>query len=209
MNSESLASRWEAIYRRGEQLNRYPSEEVVAWFSTHHAQATQRAQTAVLELGCGAGNNLLFLAQSGFRCAGIEISAAALQVAEARLREAGLHAELALGDFARLPFADSSFEVVLDRGALACVDFAGARQAIAEAWRVLRPGGRLLFTPLAEGTRLAAHKADLVGCLYTAAMVRELLASWQIQRWLRIERHDELDDREPRIQWWIEAAKPA
>lgn len=166
MDDRQRGQRWQAIYAAGEQLNLYPYDEVVAWFSARYPQPEQRKQVRVLELGCGAGNNLWFLARAGFSCAGIEVSAAAIDFAAARLAAEGLIAELKLGSFTELPFAAQSFYVVLDRGSLAAVSMPAAQRAIAQAARVLAPGGVLLFTPFAIGTRVAGAKAELIGALY-------------------------------------------
>jgi arsenite methyltransferase len=50
------------------------------------------------------------------------------------------------GDARKLPYADESFDVVLSMTAIHNIpDAAGRRDAIAEAWRVLRPGGQILI----------------------------------------------------------------
>lgn len=136
---------WENdIYARGHQINRWPFSEVVADVMTA-TRGLDRSSMSALEIGCGTGNNLWFLLDAGFRAAGIDVSSTAVQIAGDRLRSLG-HAgcDLRVGDLASLPWADQSFDVVLDRGALTCVPGAALPAALAEVHRVLRPGGRFL-----------------------------------------------------------------
>lgn len=200
---------WESIYRSGSQLNLYPHDQVVSWFGGRFPTAESRSGVRVLDLGCGAGNNLWFLARAGFPCAGIDISAAAIDFASARLRREGLTVRLEVGSFDSLPFETGSFDIVLDRGGLAAVDLETASAALAEAGRVLGPGGTLLFTPFAEGTRMAASKGRLIGHLWSRSDVERVLPppGWRITQWMRAEKRAERGDGDVRIEWWIEALR--
>jgi ubiquinone/menaquinone biosynthesis C-methylase UbiE len=92
----------------------------------------------ILELGCGPGATLATIAElaAPARLVGIDIDRELLDRAEARL---GASAELLLGDARALPLPDASFDVVLDFGT--CYHIARAGDALAEAARVLVPGG--------------------------------------------------------------------
>jgi SAM-dependent methyltransferase len=93
----------------------------------------------VLELGCGAAQWSIALAQDGVRPIGIDLSAKQLQYA----RRASQSLPLVQGTAEELPFADGSFDVVFgDHGAMG---FADPDRTVPEAARVLRPGGRLVF----------------------------------------------------------------
>jgi ubiquinone/menaquinone biosynthesis C-methylase UbiE len=71
-----------------------------------------------------------------------------LSVARANLDRAGIaNAQVRLGDIQHLPFARNSFDVVTIHQVLHYLD--DPEQAIAEAARVLRPGGRLLIVDFA------------------------------------------------------------
>lgn len=202
-------ARWEAIYEAGQQLNLYPYEQVVSWFIRRFPDPWRRRDVRVLELGCGAGNNLGFLARAGFRSAGLDISASGIAFARQRLVGESLDVDLVVGSFDALPYVDSSFDIVLDRGALAAVDFSSARTAIAEAHRVLRTGGTLIVTPVAEGTRLEPSKDSLIGHRWRDAEVHLALpeSGWQIENWWRTERRRERGGVEIRVEWWIEARR--
>lgn len=136
---------WERdIYGRGQQLNLWPYTEVVS-ATMRHTRGLDRSELSVLEIGCGAGNNLWFLAQAGFRVAGLDLSSAAIEFADRRLRALGCApADLRVGDFSKLSWADAHFDLVIDRGALTQVTLAHLDVALAEVLRVLKPGAALL-----------------------------------------------------------------
>jgi SAM-dependent methyltransferase len=98
-----------------------------------------RKRQRVLDVGCGAGATLRWLSDRGHDAVGIDSSSASLAHAS-RLVPA---ATLQRGDAARLPFEDASFDGVLLLDVLEHVDDAAA---LAEAHRVLRPGGWLLVS---------------------------------------------------------------
>lgn len=140
---------WEdGIYGRGRQLNRYPFDSVVA-FVTRSRHSTAEP-IRVVEVGCGAGNNVWFLAREGCLAAGIDASPTAIDTARDRLRSDGLVADLRVGDFSRLPWSDASFDLAIDRAAITHTNRSSAAIAISELHRVLRPGGLLFFNPFAS-----------------------------------------------------------
>jgi SAM-dependent methyltransferase len=98
----------------------------------------------VLDVGCGAGQELLPFVREGARGVGIDLDPGAAPHGRrlyARHRPDGRVAFLT-GAAERLPFADDSFDVAICRVALPYTDNA---RALAEMGRVLRPGGLLLL----------------------------------------------------------------
>lgn len=95
---------------------------------------------SILELGCGAGQWSMFLAEAGARPVGLDLSERQLSAARRLMR--GPY-PLVHADAQRLPFARASFDVVLsDHGAMSWAD---PFLTVPEVARVLRPGGRLVF----------------------------------------------------------------
>jgi len=101
-----------------------------------------QARGDVLEVGVGTGRNLDAY-PAGVRLIGIDLSPAMLGLARAKARQLGVDVDLQLGDAQALSFASESFDTVVVTLALCAVP--DDRQAIHEAARVLRPGGRLVW----------------------------------------------------------------
>ena len=105
----------------------------------------------VLELGCGAAQWTCALRSLGARAVGVDLSDQQLVHARAHAQRVGAPAPLVQGNAERLPFRDDSFDVVFcDHGA---TSFAAPEATVAEAARVLRPGGLFAFcmsTPLRD-----------------------------------------------------------
>lgn len=131
---------WESIYQQGKQLNKYPFSEVVSLIIS---KLREKPNLRVLELGCGAGNNIVFMAENGVDVSGIDISPTAVAFSKERLAKKGLYGDVVCGCFSKLPWPTSYFDLVVDRGALTCVSENKLRVALNEVNRVLAPDGEV------------------------------------------------------------------
>jgi SAM-dependent methyltransferase len=109
----------------------------------------------VLEVGCGRGVALPVLAERLAPAAlvGVDIDPVLVAVAQQRVQSSGLAATVIEGDLRDLPFADAAFDLVIDFGTCYHVGggTAGARAALREVARILRPGGLFIHeTPVAQ-----------------------------------------------------------
>ena len=100
----------------------------------------------LLDLCCGQGRHVVPLARLGFRVTGLDLSRRLLARAAAAAQGQGQPVGLVEGDMRRLPFADGSFDAVVNLfhafGYLE--DEAQDELVLAEVARVLAPGGRFL-----------------------------------------------------------------
>jgi SAM-dependent methyltransferase len=120
----------------------------------HVATLAPVAGREVLEVGSGRGGGASFIARylAPARMVGLDLSGEAVKFSNTHHRVANLHFEQ--GDAERLPFTDSSFDSVINVESSFCYpSFDGF---LAEARRVLRPGGHLHYTDL----RLVHEVAD-------------------------------------------------
>lgn len=97
----------------------------------------------VVDLGCGTAYWSAWLARMGARPVGIDNSERQLETARALQREHRLEFPLIHGNAEQVPLPDASFDLALSEyGASIWCD---PYRWIPEAWRLLRPGGRLVF----------------------------------------------------------------
>jgi SAM-dependent methyltransferase len=97
----------------------------------------------VLEVGCGAGTDLIRFARGGASVTGVDLSSSAIALARQNFAQQGLTADLREADGERLPFADASFDFVYAHGVVQYT--ADDRGLVAECRRVLKAGGEAVF----------------------------------------------------------------
>ncbi len=94
-----------------------------------------------LDLGCGTGTNLLYLAQHGWQVVGVDFSRLAVQTARKRLRFAGLTADVRVDDVTRLTGVQDEYNYVLDIGCYHQLSQDGRKAYQKNLKRLLAPGG--------------------------------------------------------------------
>jgi SAM-dependent methyltransferase len=157
--TEANIALWDSLFA-SRAWGRYPPEELVRFIARTFKDTAGRRRMRALEVGCGPGANLWYLAREGFAIAGIDGSKHAIATAEERLRterafDSGRPPDLRVGNFATLPWGNATFDVVIDIGAVTSNTTAVIRSAISEVVRVLKPGGWYfgrMFGPKTTGT---------------------------------------------------------
>jgi len=141
----------------------------------------------VLDVGCGAGTDLVRFARGGARVTGVDLSSSAIALARENFAQQGLQADLREADGEHLPFADDSFDFVFAHGV---VQYTADDQAlVGEVRRVLKPGGTAVFQVYNRISWLNAlskvmkvpleHEDAPVLKRYSAAEFRALLAGFR------------------------------
>lgn len=97
----------------------------------------------VLEVGCGAGTDVVRFARGGARVTGVDAAPSAIALARQNVSQQGLSADLQVADGEALPFADHSFDLVYAHGVVQYAADDGA--LVAECRRVLAPCGEAIF----------------------------------------------------------------
>jgi 2-polyprenyl-3-methyl-5-hydroxy-6-metoxy-1,4-benzoquinol methylase len=97
----------------------------------------------VLEIGIGQGSDLLQFAKAGARCHGVDITDNHLQLTERNFALRGLAVQLHKSDATSIPLPSGSMDCVYSFGVIHHIP--EAQRVVAEASRVLRPGGTLMF----------------------------------------------------------------
>jgi len=149
------------------------------------AIAAMRAGEVVIDLGSGAGFDCLLAARqvgATGHVIGVDMTHEMLKKARENAAKVGAaNVEFRLGELEHLPVADNTADVILSNCVINLVP--DKAQVFREAFRVLKPGGRLAISDVVNTTPLtpdlAADRALLCGCVAGAA------PSLEIEAWLR------------------------
>lgn len=147
-------------------------------------QMLQPGQT-VLDLGSGGGIDCFRAAQQvgpQGRVIGVDMTPEMIDRARRNARQLGLtNVEFRLGEIEHLPVADASVDVIISNCVINLVP--DKRQVFGEAYRVLRPGGRLSVSDIVtQGELSDALRHDLAawaGCIAGAVDIEEYIAGLQ------------------------------
>lgn len=104
--------------------------------------------TRVVDIGCGTGANVVFLAERGFRPTGIDFSPVALDKARQRATDAGVSSRCRFVEadlLAPTQPVEGPFDLLLDFGTLDDLPRAGRRTAVRLVERLSRPGALFVF----------------------------------------------------------------
>ncbi len=140
------------------ELSQFPGTvtEPFAGVGNPHAIAPLPAGASVVDIGCGAGLDLLLSASHvgpRGRAIGVDMTEAMRDRARRGATACGLaHVEVREGEATALPIEAESVDVVMSNGVLNLVP--EKRAAVAEIRRVLKPGGRVQIADIVLGVEL-------------------------------------------------------
>jgi ubiquinone/menaquinone biosynthesis C-methylase UbiE len=141
---------WDKLFSQVE-WGRYPGEELIRFVARNFYSVPNRKDIHILEIGCGTGANLWFLAREGFTVYGVDGSNIALDHAAKYLKNENLAADLHQGDVMKLPYSDSTFHAVLDVECVYANTLSDAAAILDEVYRVLKPGGWIYSKAFSTG----------------------------------------------------------
>jgi len=150
-SSEVDRRSWATTYERT------PYQEL-PWFDPEPSPEVVRAveegflpaRSPVLDVGCGAGSNLLYLARKGLEAHGIDLSPGAVAAARKRAEELRLPIDAQVGDALALEFPEGRFAGMVDIGCFHTLPIRRRPEYAREAARALRPGGSFVLSWVAR-----------------------------------------------------------
>src|SRR2546429_2823255 len=157
MELTQVYDRWHEQVHGTENPNRIKLEQ---WHHDALKLAPKVFNRQILEVGCGAGDFAISLAQLGACVKAVDFSFTAISLARKKLRQCPRNVDFKVADAENLPFASDIFDVVFSCECLEHVPNPCA--ALKEMSRVLKPGSHLVLTT--EN--------------YSNAMVLAWLATW-------------------------------
>ncbi|GHU50039.1 hypothetical protein AGMMS49975_00270 [Clostridia bacterium] len=166
----NVIEEYTAYYTKKNYTQIYPSEWVVRTFLADYPRLNmKKPQTGdvVIDVSCGDGRNLLFLARQGYKAFGTEISSEIAAAAKERVFNNGFNAEVRVGNNTNLPFGDSFADYAL---AAYCMYYCNSGDTFAaisaEYARVIKPGGYIIAAVLSADSPLVSKSECVSDCLY-------------------------------------------
>jgi SAM-dependent methyltransferase len=137
---------WKSTYERSDFRDLpWFSDKPSPWLVRGVNERWIRPGEKVLDVGCGAGTNVLWLARHGFASCGVDVAPGAIAAARARAAIEKLDVTLEVGEATALPFADGEFGAALDSGCFHTLPIELRSVYAEELHRVVRPGGTVFL----------------------------------------------------------------
>lgn len=133
---------WEDIFSAKKGIWKRPHTDVVEFSKLLKKRGAKR----VLDLGCGAGRHVVYLAKKGFDVYGFDISKSGIEIAKEWLKKEKLKSKFKIGDMTKLPFKKEFFDAVISIQTIHHNRVSKIKKTIREIYKVLKPKGLILIS---------------------------------------------------------------
>ncbi|HLO31883.1 MAG TPA: class I SAM-dependent methyltransferase [Anaerolineales bacterium] len=139
------------------------------------------ANGKVLEIAPGPGYFCIELAKLGnYPITGLDISKSFVEIARQNAAEAGLKIDFRQGNASEMPFKDNTFDFTFCQAAFK--NFSEPVRAIAEMYRVLRPGGTSVIVDLRNDASPEEIEREIKGM--GLGLINEMMVRWTFKQML-------------------------
>lgn len=136
---------WEKLHKEPRFRPKYPSESVVQYAFRNFKRD---GNTKVLDLGCGAGRHIFFMAKENIIPYGIDISEEGVRYTRELLKRYkfdNFAKNIIVGDFTNLKFENNYFDGIICYGVLYYSKKEQIEKSVEEIYRVLKEDGKALI----------------------------------------------------------------
>jgi ubiquinone/menaquinone biosynthesis C-methylase UbiE len=140
---------WNQILQEKRYSPEEPDELVISFVAL---LKRKKKMGRVLDLGCGAGRHLIYIAKQGFEAHGIDLSETGINSTKCRLKSQNLEAQIVKCHMNYLPYIDSCFDAVICLHTIYHQRLKGMQETISEIHRILKKKSFLLVNFLSKRT---------------------------------------------------------
>ncbi len=155
---------WDKIFKKEGKVFLTPREEMPELVKLFNKRGVKK----VLDLGCGSGRHVVYLAKNGFDVYGLDVAPVGLKMTKDWLKQENLKANLKLGSFfKKLPYKDNFFDAIIAVQAISHGKIEDIRKVIKEIERILKPNG-LIFIAFTQRSKVKNWR---VGSIHTEKFI--------------------------------------
>lgn len=166
---------WENAYLDGDYKNQWdsshPSPELVGYISS----CADKKNCILLDVGCGTGEDAIFLSNFVNSVQGIDISPTAITIAQKKAQERKSKANFKVGSVYAIPFSNNMFDIVTDRGCLHNLPLNEWKTYEQEIYRIIKKEGTLFLR--------GARNVEEYGDNFTFITEQNVKANFLEKRW--------------------------
>ncbi len=138
-----MGKQWDKIFKKQGKVFKKVQEDIPKIVKLFKKRVVRR----VLDLGCGSGRHLVYLAKKGLKMYGIDNSPAGIKITKDWLKKEKLRANLKIGSiFKKLPYEDNFFDALIAIQVINHGKIESIRKLIKEMERILKPKGLIFIT---------------------------------------------------------------
>ncbi|PIP23314.1 MAG: hypothetical protein COX90_02035 [Candidatus Nealsonbacteria bacterium CG_4_10_14_0_2_um_filter_38_17] len=140
---------WNKIFKEYGKFFTKPQEDIPKIVKLFREKGVKKA----LDLGCGSGRHIVYLAKHGFEVYGIDIAPKGIGITKSWLKKEKLKARLKIGNiYKKLPYPNNFFDALISIQVLNHNRIGNIRKLIKEIERILKPEGLIFITVSRRGS---------------------------------------------------------